>query len=75
MGDDNRRRVHNISLYTFDINAKYYPTEIVTKYLSPYAIVGLGYTNWSSSVHINGVMTNIGLGLSVWIYKDFGLQI
>jgi hypothetical protein len=73
--DHDHRRPSDISLYTLDLNAKYYPVKLLPEFLSPYAIVGMGYTNKNYTVPNNGIMFNAGLGLSVWLYKGFGVNV
>ena len=74
--DFNHLRKKDVNLYAVDINAKYYPIQALSKLLSPYGIVGLGYTNRAFNISANnGVMANVGLGVSVWIFKGLGVNV
>jgi outer membrane protein W len=75
LGENNRRRTENVKLYTFDLSTKYYPLSLASKFLSPYAIVGLGYTTKKELVPNRGLSANAGLGLSVWLDKSLGVNV
>lgn len=68
-------RTEKVNLYMFDLSAKYYPLPFLTKVISPYAIVGLGYTNRVALISKNDLSVNAGLGLSVWLPGNFGANI
>ncbi len=73
--DYNNKREHNVSLYTFDLSAKYYPVKLISKWLSPYALAGVGYTNRAFTRPDNGMMANLGFGASLWLYKGLGVNV
>lgn len=74
-GDKSLRRNERESLYMFDLGAKYYPLSLGSRFISPYAIVGLGYTNRVELVSKNDLSVNAGLGLSLWLDGSFGVNI
>lgn len=75
LGDKNTRRSENANLYIFDLSAKYYPLSLGSKWISPYGIVGLGYTNRAQLVSKNDLSINAGLGISLWLDKSLGVNV
>jgi OOP family OmpA-OmpF porin len=72
-----RIRTKDAALFAFDASAKYNLNELIgdTKWFSPYAIGGFGYTYRGVTTPKNGIMANIGLGFTAWFYKGFGLNL
>lgn len=75
LGDNNLLRSENVNLYMFDLGIKYYPLSLGSKWVSPYAIIGPGYTKRAETVSKNGISVNVGLGLSVWLDKSLGVNV
>ncbi len=76
LGDKNIPRPASANLYAFDVNAKYDLNEVIgdTKFFSPYAISGLGFTVRTYPERKSAITFNIGFGFNVWLYKGFGLN-
>lgn len=76
VGSDDKKRVADATLLSFDASAKYDLNEIIgdTKFFSPYAIGGLGYTYRNVPGTKSAVTLNFGLGFTVWFYKGFGFN-
>jgi OmpA-OmpF porin, OOP family len=74
---EGRTRTKAATLLAFDACVKYDLNEVIgdTKFFSPYAIGGLGYTYRGVTTQKNGIMGNIGLGFNIWFYKGFGLNL
>lgn len=76
VGADDKKRVADATLLSFDVCAKYDLNELIgdTKWFSPYAIGGLGYTYRNVPGTKSAVTANLGLGFTVWFYKGFGFN-
>lgn len=75
--DLNVPRATNVTLISFDANAKYDLNEVIgdTKAFSPYVIGGFGYTFRGYTEKKHAVTANFGLGFNIWVYKGFGLNV
>ncbi len=76
VGADDKKRVADANLFSFDASAKYDLNELIgdTKAFSPYAIGGLGYTYRAVPGTQHAVTLNFGLGFTLWFYKGFGFN-
>lgn len=76
ISDGNYARPRKVNLLAFDVDAKFYPLEVLNaaKVLDPYTLAGWGYTFRSFDEKKNAITFNFGFGLNVWMIKGFGIS-